>query len=181
MPGFLNSGVVDELRALCMAHYRQGSFHRAGVGARQPRISESLRGDAILWLEDDDTNPSVRDYAVAMESLRQAANRQLFLGLDHLESHFAVYPAGGFYKKHLDRFRDDDRRTLTAIVYLNEVWTPEDGGVLRIWPSPSGDGETIDIVPQGGTLVTFLSERFWHEVLPAHRPRAAITGWFKRR
>ena len=33
-------------------------------------------------------------------------NRDLFLGLEDFESHFAMYPPGAFYLKHVDRFRD---------------------------------------------------------------------------
>jgi SM-20-related protein len=43
------------------------------------------------------------------------------------------------------------------------------------------DTETLDVLPEGGTLVAFLSERFQHEVLPARRERLALTGWFRRR
>ena len=35
-------------------------------------------------------------------------------------------------------------------------------------------------MPEGGTLVCFLSDRFHHEVLPARRERLSITGWFTR-
>jgi len=38
-----------------------------------------------------------------------------------------------------------------------------------------------DVPPEGGTLVCFMSERFWHEVLPARRLRLSLTGWFRRR
>jgi SM-20-related protein len=181
MPDFLDPEVVADLRALCLARHDAGKFHRAGVGAGKAKMAENLRGDAILWVESHDAHAALRAYLDATEALRVAVNRELFLGLDHLEAHFAAYPAGGFYKKHLDRFRDDDRRTLTAIVYLNDAWTVEDGGLLRFWPDPSGTGETHDILPTGGTLVTFLSERHWHEVLPAKRQRLALTGWYKRR
>lgn len=178
LPDFMEAA---PLRALCRARYAAGGFHHAGIGSGTAKIMDEVRGDAILWLEAGDPDPAAQDYLGAMEALRQAMNRELYLGLDHLETHFAVYPPGGYYRKHLDRFRDDDRRTLTAIVYLNEAWTREDGGLLRFWPDPSGEGEVLDILPAGGTLVTFLSDRYWHEVLPSRRERMALTGWFKRR
>lgn len=180
LPDFLPPETVAALRDECLARQETGRFHRAGVGPGQAEVVADIRRDRILWLEQDDPNPAVRAYHDATETLRQAVNRDFFLGLHELESHFAVYPEGGFYKKHLDRFRDDDRRTLTAIVYLNDDWTEADGGLLRFWPDPSGEGEAIDIVPSGGTLVTFLSELYWHEVLPARRARLALTGWFRR-
>jgi SM-20-related protein len=36
------------------------------------------------------------------------------------------------------------------------------------------------VLPEGGTLVCFLSDRFHHEVLPARRERLSVTGWFTR-
>ncbi len=97
-----------------------------------------------------------------------------------MELHYAVYPPGAGYQRHLDRFRDDDRRTLTVILYLNPPdWSEEDGGQLLFWPNPDGAPHVIQ--PLGGALVTFLSERFWHEVTPARRERISLTGWFRRR
>ncbi|NTV95442.1 MAG: 2OG-Fe(II) oxygenase [Thiobacillus sp.] len=181
LPDFLAPDRVAALREECLARHGKGNFHAAGVGSGRAHVVSEVRSDSILWVEPDDPHPAVREYVGATEALRQAVNRDFFLGLHELEAHFAVYPQGAFYKKHLDRFRDDDRRTLTAIVYLNEAWTEADGGLLRFWPDPSGEGEALDIVPAGGTLVTFLSELYWHEVLPAQRTRLALTGWFKRR
>ena len=56
-----------------------------------------------------------------MDSLREALNRGLFLGLEDFECHFALYPPGAFYRKHVDRFRDDDRRMVSAVIYLNDA------------------------------------------------------------
>jgi SM-20-related protein len=68
---------------------------------------------------------------------------------------------------------------LTFILYLNENWTAADGGLLRFWPDERT--AALEIEPAGGTLVTFLSDRFWHEVLPAQRQRLSLTGWFRHR
>jgi SM-20-related protein len=181
LPDFLPAATVAALRAECQARNSAGAFHAAGIGPGAAAVVAEVRGDRILWVEPSDPHPAVRQYNEATEALREAVNREFFLGLHELEAHFAVYPAGAAYKKHLDRFRADDRRTLTAIVYLNQDWTEADGGLLRFWTDPSGEGETLDIVPAGGTLVTFLSELYWHEVLPARRTRMALTGWYKRR
>jgi len=43
------------------------------------------------------------------------------------------------------------------------------------------DDSALQISPEGGTLVAFLSGRFEHEVLPATRERYSLTGWFRRR
>ena len=117
-------------------------------------------------------------YLNLMESLREALNRGLFLGLEDFECHFALYPPGAFYRKHVDRFRDDDRRMVSVVVYLNEGWLPEDGGQLRMYL----DEERVhDVQPTGGCLVVFLSGEVPHEVLPANRERLSLTGWFRRR
>ena len=113
-----------------------------------------------------------------MDSLREAMNRGLYLGLEDFESHFALYPPGAFYLKHVDRFRDDDRRMVSAVIYLNDDWLPEHGGQLRMYLAEDVEH---DVVPIGGCLVVFLSGEVPHEVLPATRERLSLTGWFRRR
>ena len=113
-----------------------------------------------------------------METLRIALNRELFLGLDEYESHFAFYAPGASYMQHRDRFRDDDSRTVSVIVYLNADWLPEHGGALRLHPEGLS---TRDISPVGSRIAVFLSADMLHEVLPATRDRLSLTGWFRRR
>jgi SM-20-related protein len=94
------------------------------------------------------------------------------------EGHYALYPPGAFYRRHRDRFRDDDGRVLSCVLYLNQDWDAGDGGTLRIHLD---GGDTRDVLPAGGTFACFLADRFEHEVLPATRERLAISGWFRRR
>ena len=96
---------------------------------------------------------------------------------EEVEAHYAIYPPGTRYGRHRDRFRDDDARVLSCVLYLNDAWTHDDGGALRLY---DGDG-AIDVLPEGGRLVAFLSADFEHEVLPARRERLSIAGWFRRR
>ena len=116
--------------------------------------------------------------AAQNDELRQALNQAFYLGLADYESHFAHYPPGAFYQKHLDRFRDDDRRTVSAVLYLNDDWQADQGGALRLYPD---GGEPLDVLPEAGTLVLFMSADLPHEVLPATRERLSLTGWFRRR
>ena len=67
-------------------------------------------------------------------------------------------------------------RVVSCVLYLNDGWKASDGGALRIYC----DDDVREVMPVGGTLVCFLSERFEHEVLPATRERLSITGWFRR-
>ncbi len=180
VPGFLGEDETAALRAECLQAHAAGAFHAAGVGRGQAQVRSEVRGDHVLWLDETNTGPALHELLDRFESLRQVVNQELFLGLLDLETHFAVYPPGAGYQRHLDRFRDDDRRSLTVILYLNEPdWSGEDGGLLRFWPDP--ETAPLEILPAGGTLVTFLSDRFWHEVLPATRQRLSLTGWFRRR
>ena len=106
----------------------------------------------------------------------------------------------GFYGRHFDRDPDDVsgstcRRKISLLLYLNdETWDAKrDGGVLRAYlpaeektPKQSSDsdgkGSVVssyeDIIPKGGTLVLFDSASVEHEVLPTHRERWAVVGWF---
>ena len=108
-------------------------------------------------------------------------SRSLYLGLTEIESHFTIYPPGAFYRKHLDRFRGSEQRQVSSILYLNQGWSPEHGGQLRLYLDEANDATYLDIEPTGGTLVLFLSGRFWPAVLPATRPRMSLTGWFRTR
>jgi hypothetical protein len=99
-----------------------------------------------------------------------AVNRELGIGLWTFEGHYALYPPGAGYARHRDRFRDDDARVLSCVLYLNAGWRPDDGGALRLH---FDDGGALDVAPDGGTLVAFLAEAFEHEVLPGRRPRVA--------
>ena len=138
---------------------------------------EEIRSDSICWFLDEPT-ATQRDLQQAFERLRQTLNVQAYLGLVEVECHFARYGAGDSYAKHLDRFRSDDRRVVSAVLYLNERWRAEDGGELRLFPP---DGDAVQIRPHAGTLVVFLSDRVAHEVLPVRRERWSVAAWFRRR
>lgn len=152
---------------------------RAGIGREQDHhLNRFVRTDRIHWLERGAV-PAVDAYLAWMESLRLALNRRLFLGLFDFEAHFARYEQGDYYKRHLDAFKGQTNRVLTAVLYLNPGWGAADGGELLVYPSPDSDQVVERVLPNWGTLVVFLSERFPHEVLPAGRQRHSIAGWFR--
>jgi SM-20-related protein len=179
VPDYLSQTEVIALRNECLEAHAAGTFHHAGVGSGQAEVIAEIRGDQVLWIDEAEAGPALQTALTKLEALRLEVNRNLFLGLFDVELHFAVYPPGAGYRRHLDRFQDDDRRTLTVILYLNQDWQSDAGGLLRFWPD--ADGNALEIAPLGGTLVTFLSEHFWHEVSPAQRQRLSLTGWFRRR
>ncbi|OYY95877.1 MAG: hypothetical protein B7Y41_00920 [Hydrogenophilales bacterium 28-61-23] len=179
VPNYLDAAETAGLRQECLTAHAKNTFHRAGVGRGTAEIRDEIRGDQVLWIDETTAGPALKTVLSKLEALRLSVNRHLFLGLFDVELHFAVYPSGAGYRRHLDRFQDDDRRTLTVILYLNENWSAADGGLLRFWPNQAE--AALEIEPSGGTLVTFLSDRFWHEVAPAQRQRLSLTGWFRRR
>lgn len=182
-PDFLDAATLAGLRAEARARRDAGRFRPAAVGrASGVGIRPELRSDLLSWIEPDDAAAAVNAYLLAMEGLRQAMNRRLYLGLMTLESQFALYPAGTFYRRHLDRHRDSDERILSCVFYLNENWVTDDGGQLRLYlPGDEGGEGERDILPASGRLVLFLSDRVPHEVLPARRERLSIASWFRGR
>ncbi|MGK5048774.1 2OG-Fe(II) oxygenase [Janthinobacterium sp. GB4P2] len=175
---FISPELSRQLAAECVQSMLSGKMKGAGVGSgHAPLLQPDIRGDHIAWLEAGRSEACDR-YLERMEALRQVLNRELFLGLDEYESHFALYASGAFYRPHLDRFRDDDKRTVSVVLYLNDGWLPEHGGALRLHPQ---DGDHVDIAPEAGRMAMFLSGEMLHEVLPTARQRLSIAGWFRRR
>jgi SM-20-related protein len=179
-PGWLSPALVASLAGEVRSERAAGAFRGAGVG-RAGRVETVVRGDEILWLDQASASEAQRVVFGRLERLREALNRELQLGAVELELHFAVYPAGGAYAVHVDRFRDADSRVLSLVLYLNEAWNEADGGALRLYLEAGPEAPFVDVVPYGGTLVVFLSDRFPHEVLPARRERLSLAGWFRRR
>ena len=176
---FLPASDIDALRTQLIEHDRAGSLVPAAVGRGALRATRGdIRSDRIRWIDAATPAPAERRLLDALDALRIALNRELHLGLIEHEAHYALYPPGRGYARHVDRFRDDDARVLSLVLYLNERWCAEEGGALRLATTEDGH---VDVLPEGGTLVMFLSERFPHEVQPATRERMSIAGWFRRR
>lgn len=175
---FLPDALIAQLASECRARDAAGKLAAAAIGRGDGQaVREGVRGDRIQWLEPRQSG-ACDLYLNALDELRRQINRTLFLGLEDFEGHFALYPPGAFYQKHLDRFRDDDRRTVSAVFYLNRDWSAAQGGELRMYLP---DERTLDLPPLAGRLVVFLSGDFPHEVLPASHERLSLTGWFRRR
>lgn len=170
--------LLQQLREDAAALREEGAFRNAQIGrGSRADVHTRIRGDSICWFDPAAPTPAQALWLSAMDEVMLTLNRTLFLGLVEFEAHYAVYPPSAGYARHLDRFADSDERTVSVVLYLNETWSDADGGQLRIH---TGDG-TVDVLPQLGTLVCFRSDSVWHEVLPSHRERWSIAGWFRRR
>jgi SM-20-related protein len=172
-------GIHDHVEALAMA----GRLRPAGLSRGVDyRVDRAVRGDAILWVEPADVSPELAGLWAAFIAVRDALNRQAYLGLDRMEVQIARYPGdGAAYDRHRDAFRalpgGRPSRRVTAIYYANATWSPDAGGLLRLH-QPTGP---FDVAPILDRLIVFLSEQVEHEVLPARAPRCAITAWFRPR
>ncbi len=151
-------------------------YKPAGIGRdQQHQINQVVRSDEILWM--DHNHPAETRYLREMEALRTAINKRLFMGLFDYEAHFAHYPPGGFYKRHVDAFKGETNRVLTTVLYLNNNWLSTDGGELFMYDEQLTHIKTV--LPESGTLVIFLSDEFPHEVKTANRDRYSVAGWFR--
>src|SRR5687767_7578994 len=161
---FAPPAMLAGLRARCGALAEQGALRPARIGrGANERQADDIRGDSIAWLETP-ADGVERELVGRLEALRVELNQELMAGLVDFEGHFARYPAGASYRRHIDRLAGSDVRVLSAVLYLNEEWSDEDGGQLRLHLR---DGGSRDVAPIGGRLVVFRSEQFEHEVLPA--------------
>lgn len=150
---------------------------RAGIGRDMDfQLDRNIRRDFIFWLNRSSSVQAT--FLTLMDELRQALNRELFLGLFEFEGHFAYYPPGGFYKRHRDSFRGAANRVVSMVTYLNTDWQPGDSGELVLYADDEVT-ELATIEPRAGTLVLFLSEEIPHEVRPARRDRVSVAGWFR--
>jgi len=175
---FLPTDAIEALAEESRRLWLAGRFSRAGVGrGSERRIRADVRSDHVLWLDESALTPAQSRCWSEIEALRAELNRELFLGLISVEAHYAFYPPGAFYRKHVDRFSDSDERAISYSLYLNSDWKEEEGGQLRLYAG----GQRIEIFPRAGTFVTFRSDNIPHEVAPAVRDRFSLTGWFRRR
>jgi len=152
-------------------------FKTAGVGRGDEYLeNEFVRTDEICWITGEtEAGKKWLDWSSELQSF---LNRRLFLGLFSFESHFSHYGPGDYYKRHYDAFKGEVNRILSIVVYFNKGWINADGGELVLYKDDY-DKDGIKVSPLLGTIVTFLSEEFPHEVLAANRDRYSIAGWFR--
>ncbi|MDI5922989.1 2OG-Fe(II) oxygenase [Halomonas sp. LR5S13] len=175
IPADLCAELYQELGAMA----DREALDAAGIGRGQEHaLRRDIRGDAIRWLDRE--SRARRRYLEAMGALQQELNRALFLGLFEYEAHFAHYPSGAFYRRHLDSFRGRANRVVSTVGYLNPDWPADGGGEMVIFAAEDPERELVRVRPEAGTFACFLSESVPHEVLPTRLPRASIAGWFRR-
>lgn len=177
---FFSSEEVEALRKSLLAKYEADRFKKSAIGNYvNEEIDKTIRGDFILWMDETNANEEELLFFKKINDLVDYLNKTCFLGILHKEFHYAVYPKGTFYKRHLDTFQNDDRRKLSIVCYLNEDnWPRENGGELTIYT----EKEALDLLPIPGRIVIFESQILEHEVkVVKASERMSITGWLKTR
>lgn len=180
---FFTPGEVQALRASLIAKYEEDQFKKSAIGNNaNEKVIGAIRGDFILWLDADTANGAESRFFDRLNDFKDYLNRTCFMGINEMEFHYAVYPPGTFYKRHLDTFQNDSRRKLSMVCYLNdEDWKPEYGGELTIYATDNGAEKPINVYPVQGRMVVFESQVLEHEVKPVQKERLSITGWLKTR
>ena len=208
----VRSGIesLDRAGRLRLGKIQSGTNQSANTSSRTDRIaflpsiqprSEKQKANAAAStvIPVEECPAALRAFTQAADAMRAQLTEQDRLvdrvggSLDDCNFMCACYPGGGArYVKHRDALPYKAGRKLTVIYYLNAAWRPGDGGELRIWPSADEDSEgegeeeeqamaPVTIEPLADRLVIFISSQ-WHEVLPAWKPRYALTTWmFNRR
>ncbi len=178
IPHFFPRPLVTTLHTELLQHAEHDRLQTAHIGKGEQRTLRSdIRGDETRWLNGE-SQPQ-REFLARMDALRQCLNSQLFLGLNDLEAHFALYPPGTGYSRHVDSFQNNNLRRITIVAYLNENWQEQDGGELLLFNDQDEVFERV--LPEAGTLVCFVSAEIPHAVAITQRQRASIAGWFRVR
>lgn len=180
---FFTTEEVLALRMALLAKYDEDRFKKSAIGNQSnEKVIDAIRGDFILWLDEEQASDAESRFFAKLNDFQDYLNRTCYMGINEKEFHYALYPEGTFYKRHLDTFQNDSRRKLSMVCYLNlENWQPEYGGELTIYLNEDDAEKAIDVYPVQGRVVIFESQILEHEVKPVKRERLSITGWLKTR
>lgn len=175
---FMKATTVSGLRSNIQNLNLTGKMQAAGIGKNIEYQKNTLvRGDKIKWIEKESKDQFETIFLKKVGNFISHLNKTCYTSITGFESHYASYEQKSFYKRHLDQFKGDKGRKYSIILYLNDDWQTEDGGMLSLYPE---GGRQINISPVGGRVVFFKSDEMEHEVHPSFtRDRISIAGWCK--
>lgn len=164
----------------CQNLFQQGQLQPAHIGHGATKLQNAeIRGDSTLWFDEISASPLQKIFLKHLSTLLERLNRSFYLSLKRYEAHFALYPPGAGYDKHIDNHRGSGARKITFILYLNESWQKGNGGELSLYDPTEENNMITQIEPTLGTFVLFRSELFPHQVEKCFKPRLSITGWLR--
>ncbi|QXL85693.1 2OG-Fe(II) oxygenase [Comamonas sp. NLF-1-9] len=168
-----------ELRAHAQRLWEEGAFEPGEfgldlAGGKQPEV----RGDAVCWIEPA-SDLARLPFFEWMAGFRAVLNERFKLGVRSQEFHFARYPEGRGYRKHLDQHRGRNLRKISVVLYLNPDWDAANGGELCFYQPTDPNTEIARLAPLNGRLAVFVSGLMPHAVLPCKATRWSVTGWLR--
>lgn len=168
-----------ELRAQAERLWAAGAFESGEFGldqanGRQPEV----RGDAICWVPPGSDLAGLAFFEW-MAAFRGVLNARFNLGVRSQEFHFARYPEGRGYRKHLDQHRGRNFRKISVVLYLNPGWDSTNGGELCLYQPTDPEIEIARFAPLNARLAVFVSGLMPHAVLPCKDTRWSVTGWLR--
>ena len=136
--------------------------------------AQAIRNDLTYWLEKE--HHATEAKVIKMLNQVMLALKDYFrISLTHLECHFAFYPPGHFYKRHIDQTADNNKRFFSFVIYLNPDWKSSDGGTLVGY---NENQRLFEVMPNFGEMIVFRSD-IPHEVEMSHNERRSVAGWFR--
>lgn len=169
---FLSPGLFDRV----MKHFNENKskFSPAAIGPAYDRIiKRDIRSDLTWWLDRKRDTELIEFWDLVDETIFMF-NRFCYLSLSGYEFHYAQYPPGGHYEKHIDQFQQRNNRVISMVIYLNEDWQEGDGGELEIFIS---DKSSVLVKPLARRCVLFKSAEVPHAVRTSLTDRRSLTGW----
>jgi SM-20-related protein len=174
--GFLAESTCIGLRNLLLEKEQNGVFKKANIGNKvNEKKALAIRSDKISWIENDSENEFEKSFHSQIDDLCTYLNRTCYTGIKDWEFHYALFEKGAFYKRHIDRFKNDNSRKYSVVTYLNQNRQVDDGGALVIYTAKGA----VTILPEWGRTVIFKSDLLEHEVVVSGKDRLSITGWLK--
>lgn len=167
----LEPDLLEKLKARFAEIEIQGLLNPASI--TQKSTQATIRNDSTYWLEN--SHPTESLLFDELNQLMQSLKNYFRLSLSNFECHFALYPQGHFYKKHVDQTAENNKRFFSFVIYLNTEWTEKDGGRLIGYQAES---PMFEVLPLSGRMTVFRSD-IPHEVEIAYKPRRSLAGWFR--
>jgi predicted 2-oxoglutarate/Fe(II)-dependent dioxygenase YbiX len=177
---FRHCGFLSPDECLFVRHAMDaGTVEAAEVLVHGPHRQPLVRNASLV----EPGRQVIRQVESRLEGCRELVGASLQLDLGEREGPgFIRYPAGGYYKAHIDcgddpQWPDALRRAASVVIFLNSAGQAGgefDGGLLTLFPPD----EVITVRPEAGLLVAFPSDVL-HEVTPVERgTRDTIVDWF---
>lgn len=140
------------------------------LGRKEVHEPEGL-SEAWLEVANDLLSPEYRD---CISEVTEHDVRGL-----KFQAHFWRFKEGSFFTPHVDK----PHKIVTHLMYLNDDWFPEMGGVLQIHSSSSPDDVRAEVPPRKNTGVLLKrTDNAWHSVskIPIGKgwTRRVLQVWF---